>query len=310
MSKVIKWRHHFHEYPELGNREFKTSKYIAEILTDLGLEVQTEIAYTGVTAYIRGEHPGPLMALRADIDALPVTEMTNLPYASKVTTTYQGNEVGVMHACGHDAHIAVMLGVADFLSRNTENLHGDILLIFQPAEEGPPEGEEGGAELMLKEGIFEERPDVVFGMHVTNSYHGAVAAKSGPAMASAEAFRINIKGTQSHGSTPWASNDPVMAAFDIGTSLQTIISRRIDIRENPAVISVGIVKAGSRNNIIPESAMLEGTIRTFDNDVLDLIHQEMTTIATNIAEAHNVEASVDFAIYGSCLLYTSPSPRD
>lgn len=299
MSKVIKWRHHFHEYPELGNREFKTSKYIAEILTDLGLEVQTEIAYTGVTAYIRGEHPGPLMALRADIDALPVTEMTNLPYASKVTTTYQGNEVGVMHACGHDAHIAVMLGVADFLSRNTESLHGDILLIFQPAEEGPPEGEEGGAELMLKEGIFEERPDVVFGMHVTNSYHGAVAAKSGPAMASAEAFRINIKGTQSHGSTPWASNDPVMAAFDIGTSLQTIISRRIDIRENPAVISVGIVKAGSRNNIIPESAMLEGTIRTFDNDVLDLIHQEMTTIATNIAEAHNVEASVDFAIYGS-----------
>ena len=171
MSKVIKWRHHFHEYPELGNREFKTSKYIAEILTDLGLEVQTEIAYTGVTAYIRGEHPGPLMALRADIDALPVTEMTNLPYASKVTTTYQGNEVGVMHACGHDAHIAVMLGVADFLSRNTESLHGDILLIFQPAEEGPPEGEEGGAELMLKEGIFEERPDVVFGMHVTNSYH-------------------------------------------------------------------------------------------------------------------------------------------
>tara|TARA_B100000768_G_scaffold24611_1_gene22391 strand:- start:13973 stop:15328 length:1356 start_codon:yes stop_codon:yes gene_type:complete len=299
MSKVIKWRHYFHQYPELGNREFRTSKRIEQILTDLGLEVQTEIAYTGLTAYIRGDHPGPLIALRADIDGLPVTEMTNLPYASIETTTYQGNEVGVMHACGHDAHIAVMLGVADFLSRNTEKLHGDILLIFQPAEEGPPEGEEGGAELMLKEGIFEEKPDVIFGMHVTNSYHGAVAVKSGPAMASAEAFRINIKGTQSHGSTPWASNDPIMAAFDIGTSLQTILSRRIDIRENPAVISVGIVKAGSRNNIIPESAMLEGTIRTFDNEVLSLIHKEMRTIATNVAEAHNVEATVDFAIYGS-----------
>ena len=274
MTKIIKWRHHFHQYPELGNREFKTSKYIAELLTDLGLEVNTGIAYTGLTAYIRGEHPGPLMALRADIDGLPVTEMTNLPFASIETTQYQGNEVGVMHACGHDAHIAVLLGVADFLSRNTDKLHGDILLIFQPAEEGPPEGEEGGAELMLKEGIFDERPDVVFGMHVTNSYNGAIAVKAGPAMASAEAFRINITGTQSHGSTPWSSNDPIMAAFDIGTSLQTIISRRIDIRENPAVISVGIVKAGSRNNIIPETAMLEGTIRTFKKEISDLIHKE------------------------------------
>ncbi|RZO17239.1 MAG: amidohydrolase, partial [SAR86 cluster bacterium] len=223
----------------------------------------------------------------------------NLPYASKVTTQYQGNEVGVMHACGHDAHIAILLGVADFLSRNTDKLNGDILLIFQPAEEGPPEGEEGGAELMLKEGIFDEKPDVVFGLHVTNSFNGAVALKSGPAMASAEAFRINITGTQSHGSTPWASNDPIMAAFDIGTSLQTIISRRIDIRENPAVISVGIVKAGSRNNIIPETAMLEGTIRTFSKDISDLIHKEMETIVTNIARAHNVEAEVNFAIYGS-----------
>tara|TARA_B110000305_G_C19417115_1_gene628629 strand:+ start:64 stop:1347 length:1284 start_codon:yes stop_codon:yes gene_type:complete len=299
MTKIIKWRHHFHQYPELGNREFKTSKYIAELLTDLGLEVNTGIAYTGLTAYIRGEHPGPLMALRADIDGLPVTEMTNLPFASIETTQYQGNEVGVMHACGHDAHIAVLIGVADFLSRNTDKLHGDILLIFQPAEEGPPEGEEGGAELMLKEGIFDERPDVVFGMHVTNSYNGAIAVKAGPAMASAEAFRINITGTQSHGSTPWSSNDPIMAAFDIGTSLQTIISRRIDIRENPAVISVGIVKAGSRNNIIPETAMLEGTIRTFKKEISDLIHKEMRTIATNIAKAHNVEATVDFAIYGS-----------
>ena len=299
MTKIIKWRHHFHQYPELGNREFKTSKYIAELLTDLGLEVNTGIAYTGLTAYIRGDHPGPLMALRADIDGLPVTEMTNLPFASIETTQYQGNEVGVMHACGHDAHIAVLLGVADFLSRNTDKLHGDILLIFQPAEEGPPEGEEGGAELMLKEGIFDERPDVVFGMHVTNSYNGAIAVKAGPAMASAEAFRINITGTQSHGSTPWSSNDPIMAAFDIGTSLQTIISRRIDIRENPAVISVGIVKAGSRNNIIPETAMLEGTIRTFKKEISDLIHKEMRTIATNIAKAHNVEATVDFAIYGS-----------
>ena len=204
MTKVVDWRHYFHQNPELSNREFKTQESIVEALTEMGLQPNTSFGITGVTAFIRGQNPGPLIALRADIDALPVTEKLNLPFSSKVKTTYQGNEVGVMHACGHDAHIAVLLGVASFLSRNTDKLNGDILLIFQPAEEGAPEGEEGGAELMLKEGIFDaETPDAIFGMHVSNANHGQIWTKPGPFMASAEAYRIIVEGKQTHGSRPW-----------------------------------------------------------------------------------------------------------
>ena len=300
MTKVIDWRHHLHEYPELSNREYKTAEFIKDKLEALGLEVNSGIAYTGLTAIIRGDHPGPLIALRADMNALPVTEKLNLPFSSKERTTYNGMEVGVMHACGHDAHMAVLLGVADFLTKNTDKLHGDIMLIFQPAEEGPPEGEEGGAELMLKEGIFDlEKPDAIFGMHVTNAPHEYVIFKPGPMMASAEAFRITIQGRQTHGSRPWEGVDPITAAFDIGSSLQTIVSRRLNILDSQAVISVGIVKAGTRNNIIPDQAMLEGTIRTFEKSYLDKIHTEIETISTNIAEAHNATADVNFAIYGS-----------
>ena len=199
------------------------------------------------------------------MDALPVTEKLNLPFSSKQVTTYQGQQVGVMHACGHDAHMAVLLGVAEFLSKNTDKLNGDIMLIFQPAEEGSPEGEEGGAELMLKEGIFdEEKPDVIFGMHVGNAPHGFVSTKPGPMMASSEAFRITVMGKQTHGSRPWAGVDPITAASDIITTLQTIVSRRLNILDSQAVITVGKIQGGTRNNIIPEEVFMEGTIRTFD----------------------------------------------
>jgi len=300
MTKVVEWRHHFHEYPELSNREFKTSQYIKDVLENLGLEVQSDIAYTGLVAMIRGSQPGPLIALRADIDGLPVTEELGLPFSSKERTTYQGNEVGVMHACGHDAHIAILLGVAEYLVKNTDKLKGDIMLIFQPAEEGAPEGEEGGAYLMLKEGIFDlEKPDAIFGLHVTNGPHGSIFLKPGPAMASAEAFRITVEGKQTHGSRPWAGVDPIIAAFNIGTTMQTIVSRRLNILDSQAVVSIGMVKGGTRNNIIPQKVVLEGTIRTFDKSYLDKIHAEIKTIATNVAEAHNASANVELAVYGN-----------
>ena len=300
MTKVVEWRHHFHEYPELSNREFKTSQYIKDVLENLGLEVQSDIAYTGLVAMIRGSQPGPLIALRADMDGLPVTEELGLPFSSKERTTYQGNEVGVMHACGHDAHMAILLGVAEYLVKNTDKLKGDIMLIFQPAEEGAPEGEEGGAYLMLKEGIFDlEKPDAIFGLHVTNGPHGNIFLKPGPAMASAEAFRITVEGKQTHGSRPWAGVDPIVAAFNIGTTMQTIVSRRLNILDSQAVVSIGMVKGGTRNNIIPQRVVLEGTIRTFEKSYLDQIHEEIKTIATNVAEAHNASAKVELAVYGN-----------
>ena len=300
MTKVVEWRHHFHEYPELSNREFKTSQYIKDVLENLGLEVQSDIAYTGLVAMIRGSQPGPLIALRADMDGLPVTEELGLPFSSKERTTYQGNEVGVMHACGHDAHMAILLGVAEYLVKNTDKLKGDIMLIFQPAEEGAPEGEEGGAYLMLKEGIFDlEKPDAIFGLHVTNGPHGSIFLKPGPAMASAEAFRITVEGKQTHGSRPWAGVDPIVAAFNIGTTMQTIVSRRLNILDSQAVVSIGMVKGGTRNNIIPQKVVLEGTIRTFEKSYLDKIHEEIKTIATNVAEAHNASANVELAVYGN-----------
>ena len=299
MSKVIDWRHHFHQFPELSNREYKTQKSIADALTEMGLEPNLDYGITGVTAFIRGQNSGPLIALRADIDGLPVTEQLNLPFSSKEKTTYQGNEIGVMHACGHDAHIAILLGVASFLSQNTDKLNGDIMLIFQPAEEGAPAGEDGGAELMLKQGLFElEKPDAIFGLHVSNLSHGTIMLKPGPAMASAEAFRINIEGKQTHGSRPWEGADPIVAAFNIGTTLQTIVSRRLNLLDSQAVVSVGIMKAGTRNNIIPQHAMLEGTIRTFQDSYADQIRDEIKLIAENVAAAHHATATVDFKIYG------------
>ena len=299
MTKVTDWRHHFHEFPELSNREFKTQKSISEALIEMGLEPNTEYGKTGVVAFIRGQNPGPLIALRADIDGLPATEKLNLSFSSKERTLYQGNDVGIMHACGHDAHIATLLGVASFISQNTDKLNGDIMLIFQPAEEGAPEGEEGGAELMLKEGLFvAEKPDAIFGMHVSNSKHGQLWTKPGPIMASAEAFRIIVQGKQTHGSRPWNGVDPIIAASDIATTLQTIVSRRLNLLDSQAVVTVGIMKAGTRNNIIPSSAFMEGTIRTFQDSYADQIRDEIKLIAENVAAAHHATATVEFKVYG------------
>ena len=299
MKKVIEWRHDIHEYPELGNREFRTSKKVAEHLVSLGIEVETGIAYTGVVGLIKGGKPGPTIALRADMDALPVTEKTGLSYASVQRTQYLGQDVGVMHACGHDAHVAILMGAAEFLAKNKEHIEGDVMLIFQPAEEGAPEGEGGGAEMMLAEGIFERyKPDVIFGLHVTNSRHGHLGVLPGPAMAAASSYRITIKGTQAHGSRPWDSIDPIMATAQLIESLNTVVSRRINIINNPAVISVGMVQAGTRNNIIPDISQITGTIRTFDPVLRAEIYDEIRQIARGVAEGTGTEVDVEFDVGG------------
>ena len=309
MPKVVEWRHDIHQHPELGNREFRTSKKIEDHLVSLGIPVETKIAYTGLVGVIKGGKPGPTIALRADMDALPVEEKTGLPYASKVRTTYLGNDVGVMHACGHDAHVAILMGVAEFLAKNKANLKGDVVLIFQPAEEGPPEDEGGGAKMMLEEGIFDKyKPEVIFGLHVTNIPNGVLLVKSGPAMAAASSYRIKIKGVQAHGSTPWSSIDPIMATSQLIESLNTIVSRRINIINNPAVVSVGMVESGTRANIIPEDSMLMGTIRTFDPELRKEIYDEIEQIAAGVALGTGTEITVEFDVGGFFpVTYNEPS---
>jgi len=299
MSKVIAWRHNLHQNPELSNREYKTSKKVATHLRSLGIKVETKIAYTGVVGLIEGGLPGPTIALRADMDALPVEEKTGLPFASKERATYLGQNVGVMHACGHDAHVAILMGVAEFLAKNKADIKGNIMLIFQPAEEGPPEGENGGAKMMLEEGIFERyNPEVIFGLHVGNGPHGYVGLTPGPAMAAASAYRIKIKGVQAHGSRPWDSIDPIMATSQLIEGLNTIVSRRINIINNPAVVSVGIVKAGTRNNIIPEDSEIMGTIRTFDPELRAQVYDEIRQIAAGVAVGTGAEIDVEFDVGG------------
>lgn len=285
-SKVIAWRRDFHQHPELSNREFRTSEVIAKHLKSLGLEVQTGIAHTGVVAILKGGKPGPLIALRADMDALPVTEVVDLPFASKVTDTYRGQKVGVMHACGHDTHVAMLMGVADNLVKVKDSLAGDVMFIFQPAEEGAPEGEEGGAELMLKQGLFAKRkPDQVFGMHVTSSMpSGVIGLRSGPAMASEDSFTIKVTGKQTHGSRPWSGVDPIVASAQIINSVQTIISRQVDITKAPAVLSFGAINGGIRSNIIPDEVELIGTIRTFDQQMRADIKVKLAEVAANAAK--------------------------
>ena len=299
MSKVIAWRHNLHQNPELSNREYKTSKKVATHLRSLGIKVETKIAYTGVVGLIEGGLPGPTIALRADMDALPVEEKTGLPFASKERATYLGQNVGVMHACGHDAHVAILMGVAEFLAKNKADIKGNIMLIFQPAEEGPPEGENGGAKMMLEEGIFERyNPEVIFGLHVGNGPHGYVGLTPGPAMAAASAYRIKIKGVQAHGSRPWDSIDPIMATSQLIEGLNTIVSRRINIINNPAVVSVGIVKSGTRNNIIPEDSEIMGTIRTFDPKLRAQVYDEIRQIAAGVAVGTGAEIDVEFDVGG------------
>jgi len=299
MNKVIDWRHDIHQNPELSNREYRTSKKVENHLRSLGIKVETKIAYTGVVGLIEGSLPGPTIALRADMDALPVVEKTGLPFASKDKTKYLEQTVGIMHACGHDAHVAILMGVAEFLSKNKDKLKGNVMLIFQPAEEGPPEGENGGAKMMLEEGIFDRyKPEAIFGLHVGNGPHGYIGVASGPAMAAAGTYRIKIKGVQAHGSRPWDSIDPVMATAELIQNLNTIVSRRINIVNNPAVISVGIVRAGTRGNIIPEDSEVQGTIRTFDPDLREEIYEEIRQVAAGVALGTGTKISVEFDVGG------------
>lgn len=292
--QVVEWRRWFHANPELSNREFNTSARIAEILRDMGLEPKTGIAHTGITAIIEGGKPGPLVAIRTDIDALPVTEQTGLPFASTVKSEYNGQQVGVMHACGHDAHMAMVLGAARVLNDMKADLPGSVMLIFQPAEEGAPAGEKGGASLMLEEGIFAERmPEAVFGIHVGIGIPGGqFAVKPGPMMAAADRFQIDVIGKQTHGAIPWGGVDPIVTSAQIILGLQTIVSRQVDVTKAPSIISVGRISGGVRNNVIPDKVEIEGTIRTFDPDMREYIHSAIERIATSIATSAGAEAKV------------------
>jgi amidohydrolase len=292
MPKVVEWRRDFHQHPELSNQEFRTAKIIADHLRALGMEVETEVAHTGVVGTLRGGN-GPVVALRADMDGLPVTELVDLPFASKAKGVYQGKEVGVMHACGHDNHVAILMGVAEVLAGLGDELPGTVKFIFQPAEEGTPDGSVGGAELMLMEGAFTNpKPDVVFGLHVFPFPVGTVATRPEGLMASSDRYQITINGKQTHGAVPWAGVDPIVTASQVVLGLQTIISRQLDATLTPSIVTVGRIEGGVRNNIIPESVELEGTIRTFDAATRIDIHKRIRRTATSIAEAAGATADV------------------
>lgn len=294
-QKVIEWRRHVHQNPELSNREFETAKYIETHLRSLGISVQTGVAKTGVVGILKGKKPGKVVALRADIDALPVTERNDLPFKSNVRSTYNGKETGVMHACGHDSHVAILMGVAEVLSQMKNDIHGTIKFIFQPAEEGAPKGEEGGAELMVKEGVL-KNPDVdaIFGLHIAAGLDaGKITYKSGGIMAASQSYQIDVMGKQAHGSRPWASVDPIVASAQIINGLQTIISRESELTKEGAVITVGMINAGIRSNIIPEKATIVGTIRTLDYDMQDFINKRMKEMVPDIAKAFRAEASIE-----------------
>jgi amidohydrolase len=293
-DEVIELRRHFHQYPELSNREFKTSERIAQELRKLGLKVDTGIAITGVVAVLEGGKPGPTIGLRADIDGLPVRERTPIAFASKESSEYLGQEVGVMHACGHDTHIAMLLGAAKILTEMKDEVAGTIVFVFQPAEEGPPPGEEGGAKLMIKEGLIDNYGiEVMFGQHISSGVPvGKITYKPGGTMAAADRFVIKVKGKQTHGSRPWGGVDPIVTAAQIVIGLQTIVSRQIDLTNEAAVISVGKITGGVRNNIIPEEVEMVGTIRTLDTGMQDKIHQKIKHTAKLIAESQGATAEV------------------
>ncbi len=296
-EKTIAWRRDIHQHPELGNREFRTAKLIAEHLRSLGMEVKEGVAKTGVVGILKGGKPGPVIALRADMDALPVTERADLPFASKVKTTYNGQEVGVMHACGHDTHVAMLMTAAEILAGMRKNLAGTVKFVFQPSEEGPPAGEEGGAELMVKEGVLENpKVDVMFGIHIASGDTvGTISYREAGIMAESDWFSIKIKGKQSHGAAPWMGVDPVVIGAQIINGLQTVVSRQSDLSEGPVVVSTTIFKGGVRENIIPEEAILGGTIRTLDKKVRDQTWANIERMAKNIAEASGATAEVEFS---------------
>lgn len=291
-AHVLAWRRDIHQHPELGNREFRTAKLVADHLRSLGLDVKTGVAHTGVVAILHGGRPGPKIALRADMDALPVTEPAGLPFASTATTLFRGETVGVMHACGHDSHTAILMGVAQALASMRKDLPGEVMFIFQPAEEGPPDHETGGASEMLAEGLFRVfKPEAVFGLHVWSGLSaGEIGYRSGPFMAASDRFHIVVKGRQTHGSKPWGGIDPIVTAADLIATAQNIVSRRLDITRQPAVLSFGAIKGGIRYNIIPDSVDLIGTVRSFDPGMRQQIFDELKSVSEHVAAANGATA--------------------
>lgn len=307
-AKVIEWRRHFHQYPELSNREFKTGKMIADHLKSLGMEVRYPVAKTGAVGILRTGKPGPTIALRADIDGLPVVERNSLPFASKEKSTYLGQEVGVMHACGHDTHIAILMGVAEILAGMKSDLNGTIVFLFQPAEEGAPEGEEGGAALMIKEGVLDDpKVDVAFGLHISSQTPvGTLTFKPEGMLAASDMLKIKVKGVQAHGSAPWSGIDPIVVSAQIINGLQTIVSRQLDLTQAGAALTIATIHGGVRNNIIPEEVEMTGTLRTLDNTMQEEMHRRIKRTAENIAESMGATAEVEI-IRGYPVTYNSPA---
>lgn len=294
-ARVVAWRRDFHAHPELGNREFRTAGIVADHLRALGFdEVRTGVAHTGVVGLLKGGLPGPVVALRADMDALPVAEEVDLPFASKVKAEWNGEQVGVMHACGHDNHTAILMGVAEVLAGQRAALRGSVKFIFQPAEELPPEGEDGGAKMMVEEGAMDNpRPEAIFGLHVTSRLPlNVIGYRPGPPMASADNLKITVKGSQTHGAMPWAGVDPIVTAAQVVMGLQTIVSRQVDLTKEPAVVTIGTIHGGLRENIIPDSVEMRGTIRTFDEEMRDDVHERVTYLAEAIARSARAGCTV------------------
>ena len=309
-NDVVAWRRDFHQHPELSNREERTAAKVAAHLRKLGLKPQTGIAHHGVVAIIEGGKPGPKIALRADMDALPVTEKTDEPFASKVTTQFNGQTTGVMHACGHDAHTAILMGVADALVAMKSELPGQVMLIFQPAEEGAPPPEEGGAPLMLKEGLFKDfKPDAVFGLHVFSTLPaGMIGYRKGPLMAASDFFSVEVTGRQTHGSRPWGGIDPIVASAAVIDNLQSVISRRTDIAALPAVLTIGSIHGGIRNNIIPDDVKMLGTLRTFDDGQRKRIVADMRNVIESVAHAHGAKGELQIGEEaGNPVTYNDPA---
>ncbi len=292
--KVIAWRRDLHQNPELGNREFRTSKIVADHLRSLGIEVKEKVAHTGVVGLLKGGKPGPVVALRADMDALPVTEEVDVPFKSMVKTEWSGMQCGVMHACGHDAHTSILMGIAELLAGMREQIPGTVKFIFQPAEEGAPDDEKGGAQLMIEEQCLESpKVGAIFGLHVTSNHHtGMIGYRVGPMMASSDELRIFVRGSQTHAAMPWRGVDPIVTSAQIVTSLQTIVSRRMDITKEPSVVTIGVMRGGVRKNIIPDEVRMEGTIRTFDEKQREDIHEHVKRISEMIAAAGGAQATV------------------
>jgi amidohydrolase len=298
LAQVTAWRRDIHQHPELSNRETRTSALVAAQLKKLGLEVHTGIAHTGVVAILKGGKPGPKLAIRADMDALPVTEDVDVPFASKAKGEYRGKQVGVMHACGHDAHTAMLLGLATVLAGMKKDLPGQVMFVFQPAEEGAPPGEQGGASLMLKDGVFRDfKPDAMFGMHVVSSLNvGTVGVRPGPAMAGSDWFKMVVHGKQTHGAMPWNGVDPIVTSSEIIGAAQTIVSRKLNIGDYPAVLSFGIIEGGARYNIVPDQVEMQGTLRTFDGGMRQQAIDNLKDIAQHIAAANGATVETQIPV--------------